>query len=928
MKLIIQEGSRMSVLNNFIQAANLSDSLPIAQSEYEKKLPSYIAEAKRLAKLKEQGKSVGMPGRGKATTDDFIPRAILTHHNNDWTPIYNYSKSEYKKGSSKLTIICSVHGEFEQIASGHLSSRGCKKCADKANGAKRAKGTTFASRSQAKHQNPDGTPKYTYDNFVYVNNYTKSWVTCPKHGDFLVTAHNHLEGSGCPKCAGKYIDFLSLEECQALANELGITNQSQWVKHWKENEQPYNVPAIPWRVYKMKSAEFFGNGNIATQQIARNNINALLSILNSFQDEFDKLNDVTKVNIIRQGSSKALLAKLKNHRPELAKISDLELATDKEKLSKAIALLEHNNEKLSKKLIRISNPDTTDVEDKGVMPSKLERLFKATTWKEIMEIFSDEALALTDLPSVTEVDNLLNIDIKQLMGGKYSKDSEIVQSFVLSAVYRLLDQLLSGKIDINTVPKGDENNEYANAILTKFWNLYNEAINLEIPEHNWEHDFNLMQRVIVTRLVKEKRLANFSGTGSGKTASAILASMVLNSHNTLIITENNTMEGWAEAILEIVPDCKVIVKDEVRGNKSSSNMYIIVNYERFQTDNADKYVTAALNIKPDLLIIDEMHKMKGGSREESIRRTNINKILFQSNTQYVLGMTATPLKNKLSEFKSVVESITGKEHKDLELDNTLENACLANTKVPLVAVRCKGKPPVPFTVHEIKTDGKYLVDDLVSLSSNHPANFSKALLDTKIRELPKLLGPNTIIYTQFVNNVVDYLAMTVENAGYSVGLYTGQENYEDRLNDLNAFKNGDLDVLIGSSAIGTGVDGLQQAAHTLIFITPPFTNADYEQTCGRIIRQGSAFTHVDIYHMIVEIIDKDEDFYWSWDRSMYERIKYKGDLAEAVLDGIIDLEGKIKPEELTAQAKQSLTQWVKRIKTKGEHNITRSSLIY
>lgn len=25
-------------------------------------------------------------------------------------------------------------------------------------------------------------------------------VTCPKHGDFLVTPDNHLKGRGCPRC--------------------------------------------------------------------------------------------------------------------------------------------------------------------------------------------------------------------------------------------------------------------------------------------------------------------------------------------------------------------------------------------------------------------------------------------------------------------------------------------------------------------------------------------------------------------------------------------------------------------------------------------------------------------------------------------------------------------------------------------------------
>lgn len=43
--------------------------------------------------------------------------------------------------------------------------------------------------------------KYTYEHFVYNGSHTKSIVTCPVHGDFLVTPNMHLLGRGCPKCA-------------------------------------------------------------------------------------------------------------------------------------------------------------------------------------------------------------------------------------------------------------------------------------------------------------------------------------------------------------------------------------------------------------------------------------------------------------------------------------------------------------------------------------------------------------------------------------------------------------------------------------------------------------------------------------------------------------------------------------------------------
>jgi hypothetical protein len=41
---------------------------------------------------------------------------------------FNYSKVKYKNHTTKITIICSTHGEFEQKAGNHLRGYGCIKC--------------------------------------------------------------------------------------------------------------------------------------------------------------------------------------------------------------------------------------------------------------------------------------------------------------------------------------------------------------------------------------------------------------------------------------------------------------------------------------------------------------------------------------------------------------------------------------------------------------------------------------------------------------------------------------------------------------------------------------------------------------------------------------------------------------------------------
>lgn len=59
----------------------------------------------------------------RSNSREFIERAKNTHGNK-----YDYSKTVYVKNHSKVIIICPEHGEFSQRPSKHLFGRGCSKC--------------------------------------------------------------------------------------------------------------------------------------------------------------------------------------------------------------------------------------------------------------------------------------------------------------------------------------------------------------------------------------------------------------------------------------------------------------------------------------------------------------------------------------------------------------------------------------------------------------------------------------------------------------------------------------------------------------------------------------------------------------------------------------------------------------------------------
>ena len=129
--------------------------------------------------------------RCRLSLSDFIKKSREKHGNK-----YNYDKVKYENNSTKVCIICHEHGIFYQTPHGHLKGQGCPKCGQIVrNDSNRLSLSNFIKKANEKHNG-----KYDYSKVIYVNNYTKICIICPKHGEFLQTPSNHLSGQGCPKC--------------------------------------------------------------------------------------------------------------------------------------------------------------------------------------------------------------------------------------------------------------------------------------------------------------------------------------------------------------------------------------------------------------------------------------------------------------------------------------------------------------------------------------------------------------------------------------------------------------------------------------------------------------------------------------------------------------------------------------------------------
>lgn len=128
----------------------------------------------------------------KLTLKDFIKKSREIHGDK-----YDYSSSTYINSSTKTYINCPIHGIFKQLPSSHLMGNGCPKCANEEKGRKKTNTKdNFIMKAKEIHKD-----KYNYSKVEYVNNHTKTCIVCPKHGEFLQTPNNHLNGQGCPHCS-------------------------------------------------------------------------------------------------------------------------------------------------------------------------------------------------------------------------------------------------------------------------------------------------------------------------------------------------------------------------------------------------------------------------------------------------------------------------------------------------------------------------------------------------------------------------------------------------------------------------------------------------------------------------------------------------------------------------------------------------------
>lgn len=140
----------------------------------------------------------------RLSRENFVFMSKKVHGNK-----YNYSLVEYVNSKTKIKIICSTHGAWEQTPQKHLSGQGCRQCGEIKSSIKQSSVAKqeFINKANFVHKN-----KYDYSLVDYKNNRIKVKIICPIHGVWEQKPNGHLSSKGCRACSGyeklKTKDFL------------------------------------------------------------------------------------------------------------------------------------------------------------------------------------------------------------------------------------------------------------------------------------------------------------------------------------------------------------------------------------------------------------------------------------------------------------------------------------------------------------------------------------------------------------------------------------------------------------------------------------------------------------------------------------------------------------------------------------------------
>lgn len=370
-------------------------------------------------------------------------------------------------------------------------------------------------------------------------------------------------------------------------------------------------------------------------------------------------------------------------------------------------------------------------------------------------------------------------------------------------------------------------------------------------------DLNLSQKYLIFRLMTDDFFINTSGTGSGKTIAGFAASMFFDM-KMLVITKSSGVDSY----ISTGPnnDCDKVGYE--RGNM------LVLNYDKFSnTTCTEHFIQKCIDFGAEIINLDEVHCIKVNEKtKESERSKVLYELLSKINYKKLLIQTATPVVNNISETESLIKlgvrdySIEGLSNvgRKLKVYSTLIEK---SVRFPKKSIK-GGTDYLPIIYNKLRDKKEFI----------SKAKYDIHNMSVKMEAMIPHIEKGTIIYTEYTEGIVDAIVSYIPSH-LKVGIYSGSVKDKDFAN---------YDVMIITSAASTGTNGLQKFFNKMIYFSMPYTWASFEQSVGRIDRQGSNFETVKIMFMI----DSGEAVSFS-DQKVWHKINKKKVDSDMISNGTI-----------------------------------------
>jgi len=848
-----------------------------------------------------------------AYTQESVIKKFISIHGD----MYDYSKVKYVKSTEKVIIIDKEFNTSHLIAPNKIFGKNTK-CT-----IQNAVNPTdyFIKRAKSIH----GEKRFDYTNTKYINGSKELEIKCRLHKVFHTRPNLHLnKNGGCNKCSNN-----QAKSSNEIIIDFQIVHKNKYdyslVRNNPTSHDYIKIICPEHGVFTQRVTNHKGGRGCPTCNSGWNS-ERVIKFINDIRNE-DILNmDPVELNmLIAQG-------KLPKEFEELVftlegtKENSLKTLKEKLGIKEEEELSDSRTEDLSDKLEELTSSYDEELND----------AISAIEAPSIAEVeFSEtEKNKRQGLPSISNED-ILVLD-KELIG---TCDDEAVEFFIQYKVKKVWNEVINDKrgvIDIKALNGGKNSSRLRDLFLEE----YNKVADYSPPKgYAFKYQPNMMQKLTVHRVKGYKRYGNWSGTGAGKTISFIIASREIDARLTVVICLNSTISQLEEDILDVYPD-SLVHSNFKKGQKfdRSKHNYLLLNYEKFQQGYTEEiFQDLNENNLIDFIVLDEVHNSKQRDKNESLRRGALMRLIGRSSEMnscfHLLGMSATPVINNLIEARSLLQLITGKKYEDINTRGTISNALKIFNQLLLNGIRYIPKYDINLkeltseNTPVLNIDGTDLTEKLKDNSNKDYLGLEKILIEGKLKVLEGYLKPKTIIYTYFTDKdrIPKRVAKYVETSGYSCALYIGEQSLEEREQSKRDFIKGNIDVLIASRTIGTGVDGLQKVCNRMILLTLPWTDSEYTQLKGRIYRQGSKFGDVEI--IIPQVYVDLDDKRWSWDKQRLQLIREKRTLADAAVDGIIPSKHIPTREKLCSDSLQALRSWKERVNDGKITSVERKDLV-